>query len=159
MAWIRQYILSITAAAIICGILVSLFGKKGTIGTICSMLCGIFLAIVVIRPITTIELDSFSSWMSGLEAGSADAAAEGESLAWESLSQIIKEETEAYILDKAASLGLSVEVSVRLDGEELPVPESVTIQGTASAYQRLRLTQALEEELNIAKEDQLWIDG
>lgn len=156
MDWIRQYILSITAAAIISGILSGILGKKGTIGTIGSMLCGLFLSIAIIRPIAKIELSSWSDWLQDLTLDAGSYVSEGENIASDAAADIIKAQSEAYILDKAASLGLTLEVSVTVGGEELPVPESVTIRGAVSPYHRSRLETVIAEDLGIAKENQRW---
>ena len=51
MEVIREYILSVTAASIISGILTVLLDKKGTAGAMGKMFCGVFLAITLIRPL------------------------------------------------------------------------------------------------------------
>ena len=49
-----------------------------------------------------------------------DAAAMGENLARDSMADIIKEETEAYILDKAADLHANLRVEVTVGEDNLP---------------------------------------
>ena len=73
--------------------------------------------------------------------------------------QVIIEETESYILSKAASQdpGFSVEV-ILSDGED-PIPESVVISGSLTEAEKQNLQKVLEEELAIAKENQIWIGG
>ncbi len=70
---------------------------------------------------------------------------------------IIKEETQAYILDKAKALGASLRAEVMVSGGSLPVPERVFLTGEVSAHQREALEAILWEDLGIAKEDQVWI--
>ena len=88
----------------------------------------------------------------------ADAvAAEGEKTAEEAMGTIIKEETEAYILDKAKALNAQIQVEVILDQSEIPVPHSVRIFGEPTRAQREILEEFLESQLNIPKERQQWI--
>lgn len=47
MESIRQYLLSITAAAVICSLITGIMGKKGTYAAIVRMLCGLFMAITM----------------------------------------------------------------------------------------------------------------
>jgi hypothetical protein len=46
---------------------------------------------------------------------------------------------------------------VYLSEDTIPVPISVEIRGSVSPYGKQQLTKLLEEELGIAKENQLWI--
>ena len=84
-----------------------------------------------------------------------DAAAMGENLARDSMADIIKEETEAYILDKAADLHANLHVEVTVGEDNLPV--AVTISGEASPYARRQIQAIIANDLGIAKENQKWI--
>ena len=71
------------------------------------------------------------------------------------LSDSIAAQTQAYIEDKASSLGLSVRAEVQTalrDG--VPFPDSVTLYGENSAA----LGAYIVQELGIAEEKQLWIE-
>jgi stage III sporulation protein AF len=72
------------------------------------------------------------------------------------LADIIKDRTEAYILDKAAAMGAAITVVVSVSGDEPPVPLGVEISGPVSPYMKLRLEEMIQEDLNIAKENQVW---
>lgn len=156
MDGIRTYILSITAAAIISGILSSILGKKGTIGTVGTMLCGIFLSIAVVRPLAKIQVGDWSDWLNQLSLDAGYAVSDGEKIASDAMAAIIKSEAEAYILDKAASMELSLEVSVTVNNEQLPTPESVLIRGPVSPHEKNTLAQIIAQDLGIAKENQQW---
>ena len=71
------------------------------------------------------------------------------------LSDSIAARMQAYIEDKASSLGLSVraEVQTALQGG-VPLPDAVTLYGTKSAA----LSAYIVQELGIAEENQLWIE-
>lgn len=154
MEQIRAYLLSVAAAAVICGVLRELTGRKGTTGAVMDLLTGLFLAVTVLRPLSGAEL---SDWTGFLEAISTDSSAiveEGTLLSRQALSASIKERTEAYILDKAAELSLDISAEVMLDDSMTPV--SVIITGDASPYARQRLETVISEELGIQKEAQIW---
>ena len=78
-------------------------------------------------------------------------------MAEKELHRSIKQELEAYILDKAAALDLKIRVNVKLDDHPLPGPESVVIEGTVPPYQKQVLEDILQSELGISKENQQWI--
>ena len=72
---------------------------------------------------------------------------------------VIEDECEAYILDKAAELGIvlhGAEVSARWSTEGFWLPESVTLEGVLSETQKTALTDIIETELGIKGERQLW---
>ena len=81
-----------------------------------------------------------------------DAAAMGENLARDSMADIIKEETEAYILDKAADLHANLRVEVAVGEDNLPA--AVTISGEASPYARRQIQAMIANDLGISKENQ-----
>ena len=77
-------------------------------------------------------------------------------MADDALRQIIKTETEAYILDKAAQFDLQLDVQVALTDDVMPVPESVQLTGSVSPYVKSRLQILISNDLGIPKEQQLW---
>ncbi len=154
---IRQYLLSVIAAAIICSVIISFTDKKSGSGTMIRMLCGLFLSVTMIYPLVDVKLDDISSYFYSIEVASDDVVTDGKIAANEAVSSIIKEQTEAYILDKASSLGLSLTVSVCVGGDDIPSPVSVTLQGNASAYLKQKLCTLIQDDLAIPKEQQKWI--
>ena len=72
------------------------------------------------------------------------------------LGTLIESETEAYILDKAARMGLTVRIKVGTEenSEGVPVPVSAELTGTPSR----ELSCWIEAELGIPVERQVWLD-
>ena len=67
----------------------------------------------------------------------------------------IAAELEAYIEDKAESLGANVQVQVEMESRGgVPTPQRVTLRGAYSAA----LADVIEAELGVTKERQIWID-
>lgn len=153
---LREYFISVCAAAIICGVIVSLIHIKSGTGELVKLVAGLFLALTVIRPLAQIDLAVMTDLKLDHSQWASEAAAVGENLAKESLQDIIKTRTEAYILDKAASLGLDIQVTVTLSDDQTPMPTAVHIHGSASPYAKSQLCDVLTNELGIAKEDQIW---
>jgi len=155
MEGLRQYIVSVTAAAFLCGILAGIFRNSAS-KELLRFLCGLFLAVVAIRPIVGLDLSALESYAVPYGAEAESVAAMGENMAREAMADIIKTRSEAYILDKAASLDLSVQVEIRVSQDADPVPVSARIRGEASPYARAQLEQILTTDLGIAKENQQW---
>ena len=150
----KAYFLSVICSAILCGILTGLLEKKETPGKILRLICGVFLSFTVIRPITDVKLDSLSlindAWISEGEAASATGA---DSSA-QAIRAIIKQETGAYILDKAISLDGERAAEVILD--EACIPCGVVLEGKISSQGKQKLEQLIAEDLGIPKEEQIW---
>lgn len=155
MEAIRHYLLSVTAAAIICGIITGFTSKKGMTGKVLGLLTGLFLTCCVIAPILDFDGIDFSILGSSFADDAEAAAMQGESLAEETRRQIIIENTRSYILDKANTMELDIEVEVTLDSTT-SVPVGVSIDGDVSPYAKNVLSGYMENTLGITKENQIW---
>ena len=153
MEALRQYIISVVAAAII-GVIVTGLFQNGTAKEFIKMVCGLFLAYTVLQPITKLDFAQLADFHLTFSENAAEAAALGEDLAKESMADIIKAETEAYILDKASQLNVELSVEVAIDEENIPT--AVTLSGEVSPYARRQLQEIIESDLGIAKENQRW---
>ena len=156
MEALGKYILSVTAAAILLGILRSLHGKKGSSTALIQLLGGLFLTFTMIAPMADVDLDAIfdSPWM--FSADASVFAAEGQKISQEQLRSIIKERSEAYILDKASSYHAQLEVDVIVSQDAMPIPTAVYLRGSVSPYVKSEMEQWLQDDMGILKENQLW---
>ena len=147
----KAYLLGVIAAALLVSVLNTLGGAgQGTR----KLVGGLLVALAVFRPLGELELT-----IPELEQYRRDAQAaveDGQNQASLARAERISEDCGAYILTKAAELGLQAEVEVTLGTEGLP--EAVTIRAAASPAERQELTTALVRELGIEKEAIAWID-
>lgn len=155
MAQMGQYILSITAAAIIPAIVNSLLDKKGSASALVQLMGGLFLAFTMIQPIVRFDFSHITSFWEEISEEGASATAAGQTYAENQKAVIIKDNVEAYILDKAQTYEADLEVEVSLDQNQ--VPSQVTLRGAISPYAKARLQRTIEEDLGIPKEEQQWI--
>lgn len=155
MEVLRQYIFSIVAASMIAGIVMG-FLQGGTVKTLVKLICGLFLSFMILSPIRQLDLSDFAiTGAAETEEGEAIAAM-GEAIAADAAMQIIKQETEAYILDKAAQRNVSLEVQVTVSGEPPHLPTAAQLRGQVSPYAKRWLEAILSEELGIPKENLQW---
>lgn len=154
MTAIREYLLSVTAAAVLCSIVNSLAARTGTASGAVKMLTGIVLALAVISPLMNISLDSVNTFADGVEAEADAVVASGENYAQEAMADIITTRVQAYILDKAKALGAQIEVTVQLDRSNMPA--GATISGSVSPYARKALSEIIAQDLGIPTEAQIW---
>ena len=153
----KDYILGIMVAGIVCGVTRSLLSDKTAIGQILRLLTGILMVITILSPVVNISFTHITDFLDGLTEQGDYYANSGKTMAEESMSAIIKEQIEAYILDKADRMDLDITVEVALDDSNNSVPCGVTITGNLSPYAKGILGSYIEEQLGIAKENQRWI--
>ena len=150
----RQYILSLTAAALFCVILTGIVGKKGPFSNIMGLLIGVFMAVVLIRPVLDIHIQSPERFLDELHTSAQEAVAMGLETAEEELETGIKERLTAYIQAEAQNLGCDLDVDLSLEEN---LPQQVTLMGAISPYAKSKLSAWLEKNLQILPEDQVWI--
>ncbi len=156
MDGLSEYLLGVCAAALICAVVTGLLGKKGSMGTGIKFVCGCFMLLTVLSPLTGLQLRGVNYMFTDVSAEADTLRESGENSARNQLTAIITEQTQAYILDKAEDLGASITVQVQCSVDELPVPSSVQISGTVSPYAKKRLTDIITEDLGIRKEELTW---
>ena len=157
MEGIRQYLLTVTAAAIICGMAKTIADEKTVSGTVIRLIAGLIMTLSVLSPVVKLNLGELPDITSAFVAEGKVAASRGEELAARQAMVIIKDQLQAYILDKAASFGAELEVEVLMPDDGSAQPEGVILWGNVSPYAKARLQDMIEEDLNIAKEKQQWI--
>lgn len=154
MTFLRQWLLGVVGAALAVALAQALT-PEGSIKKVGAVLGGILLLLAAIRPVAGLDpqavTDLTPSWESLEEKASGGA---GE----EMLKGLIAEKTSAYIVDKGKELGVSctARVTVGQDASGWPVPRSVEISGTWSQKEKEALSRAIEEELDIPPQRQIF---
>lgn len=156
MNGIRDYLLSIITAALVCSIVNLLIPKDSGHKGLIRMICGIFIAITTVSPIAKFKINDIQSYWSDIQTESDNIIDQGESVANTAYRDIIKERCEAYILDKASVMGLTIEVEVTLSDTIPSSPYSVKIAGAISPYSKKRLKEIIVNDLAIPEERQKW---
>jgi len=153
---IREYLLSVTTSAIVCGIIQTISSKKGSTAKLVKLLSGIFMALSVLQPVLNMSIDSGDVLYAVSAASADDAVRLGQESAQEAQMEIIKSQAEAYILDKAEQLNCDLDVSVTLKKQSPFAPDKVRIEGKVSPYARSQLSNWIEANIGIPEEDQSW---
>ena len=153
MEGLRQYAISVVSVAILCSILTRI-APQNSEKNLMRLISGLILTIVVIRPVSQIELPSMKEISIPKDAAAYVAVEEGKELAEESMNDIIKRTCEAYILNKATAIGADVQVSVSVNAQHIPFAARIT--GDVTPEIRKQLAQTLETDLGITKENQSW---
>lgn len=151
---IRDYLVSITAAAIITGLLTALTKNCGSVSSIIKLLAGLFMTVTILSPMIHLPKSGFEPYLDEISYDAEYASQEGKRTADNEIEKIIIERTQAYILDKAVTLGADLEVEVL--AKDL-IPYSVSISGPVSPFAKSQLSHYISENLGIPLEEQNWI--
>lgn len=155
MDTIGAYVLRICCSAVIAGV-VTTIGGDGPGSKTRKMICGLFMAFVVISPLREVKLSDIWKLPEDLYQQGQDIAASAQADTNSAISDVIIQRTRTYILDEASSLNAELQVEdIRLDRETLE-PVQVELRGKIAPYQRSLMSGFLADTLGIEKEDQIW---
>lgn len=152
----KNYILSVVAAAVICVIAGNLISEKTPNGQILKLLCGILMTITALSPLFNIGFDHIENFINTISTDASLYVDNGEMASRNSIAEIIKSQTEAYILDKASAMGLDIAVEVQLDDSKNQIPCGVTVSGAISPFGKARLSDYISQTLGIPEAKQEW---
>jgi len=151
---LRNWVLGLAAASAFCAA-ATLLTPKGRVRQVVRLLCGILMTAALISPLRLLDLSDYGLYLAQYRNRAELLTGEAENITRNLDRSYIQERMAAYILDKAAFLGAAVEdveVECRWETAGLWVPERVTIIGDFHG----ELSRALESELGISREEQIW---
>lgn len=152
--FLRRWLLGLTGAAIVCGA-AKLLTPRSRVKKVVELLCGVVMTVALLSPLGKPELGDYSLNLSRYRAGAEALTREGTALR-ESLDRdSIEQAMEAYILDKARTLGAELsaaELTLRWSTAGCWVPERAVLDGPYDAV----LADILEAELGIPRSAQTW---
>lgn len=156
MYGVKAYLLSVCGAALVCAIANRFVENRGSAAGIGKLLIGSFLVLTVLGPIPTLKLDFLDRLTLNIQEDATHAVRQGEENTYHALSEIIKQRTAAYILQKAQKLNISLDIEVVVSDDDIPAPEKIFLSGTVAPFAKRQLQQMIEQDLGIAKECQIW---
>lgn len=154
MEAIRQYILTLVSASVVCSLVSRIIGKKQIKG-ITDMVCGLFIAVTMMSPWLKLEIPDIRNYTQSFAMEAETAVRAGTDGASRQMHDIIKREVESYILKEAHYRNMNVDVEVSLDVDS-GIPNTVEITGETSPYERKVLSRYISHNLSIPEEAQKW---
>ena len=151
---LRSWILGLAGAAVFCAIVTELC-PKGAVKSVVKSLCGMVMALALLSPLGKLDAGDYSLNMAAYRLKGQEIVEGGKDLADSYSRTIIEDECRAYILDKAAALGLSVadaSVGLKWSSEGLWYPVECEVK---HGYNEA-LASAIASELGIPREKQKW---
>lgn len=154
MDGLRQYILTMVLAAILCAVVVTILPEKAGKQRMIRMVCGLFLLVAACKPMGAIAFTVDTGTLEEHRREAEQVQLEAQEQADEAMMTVITNQTETYIEDKAEALGATVCAAVMLDDDMLPW--QVVLTGEVSPYVKTRLSQTISSDLGIPDERQVW---
>jgi stage III sporulation protein AF len=154
---IRQWITSITCAAMLAAVLQAFLPQNG-MGKIGRLVGGLLLLIATVQPLLSLDYDALAqSWAEITQAEESDTASL-EQTSRDILKTVIEQQTGAYILDKAEELGISCQVEVSyIWGEDgTASPSQVRVTSDDAQEDLEELAALIETELGIPRSCQVY---
>ena len=156
---IRSWLVGITCTAMIVALAESL-SPVGAVRKVGRLTGGLVLMLSILQPVATLDMADLSGVLAQYRIEAAGYPADLEAANGKLMKAIIEEETGAYILDKAAALGIEgCEVAVAVADREgaSPIPEAVTVMGSLTEGQREALSRRIEADLAIPADRQTYL--
>ena len=152
---LKEWVTSIVLVTMLLSVAQTLI-PEGSIRKISSFTGGLILLIALLQPILGTDLSRLELRTENYERAVRERQEELEEAGKSSLSDIIAEQTAAYISDKADTLGIAVTVKVLVEpgADGIPVPAAARLVGQPSE----ELVSYMVQELGIPRERQVWKD-
>lgn len=148
-----RWLLSLISVSLICAVADALM-PRGAVRRVGKLVCGLTLTLAVLTPLLHLDGEEARRW---LEDCLSQAGQEKEFLTQEvggQLKTIIEQDCAAYIVDKAAQLGLtcSARVECRETQEGIYLPVRAEVYGVSQEKGR-ELAEAIAQDLGVPKEE------
>ena len=153
MAAAREWLTAVAAVTLLLSV-AQMLVPPGNLREIASFVGGLILLAAMMQPLLKIDLSDIQLDFSSYQGAVERRQAELENTQKEELTALIESATEAYISDKAKSMGLTLKVRVTAETDEsgMPVPVRAELTGPWSDT----LSGWLETELGLPAERQVW---
>ena len=153
MSLLKTWLFGVIAAAMALSILYALV-PKGALLTIAKCTGGLIMLLVVVRPLLALDPAAlhirYEEWDRLIGQQTEAYTAENQ----QKMEAIIQKETDAYISEKAAALGLSCNPEVTCRQQDgVPFPAEVTLDIPKNA----ELSKIIAADLDIGEEAQHWL--
>lgn len=156
MSAMGEYLFTIVAAALFVSVLQILVTKKTTVSTVIKLVSGIFLLYTVVSPLVAFRVNDTIEHITDIENDASLLIADACISRDDEIRSVIKQNAEAYVLDKALVLGANIQVELTVQNESPYLPEKITLTGAVSPLIKKQLTSVIEKDIGLPEELQIW---
>lgn len=157
MDGVRSWLLTIISASILCALADSLM-PAGAVKRVGRLVCGLVLLCTVLSPVASLDLEGGQDWMGDYFSEVGEQKSELKEQVNEGMKIIIEQRFAAYIVDKAAEMGLTctAQVSCREGEDGLYLPDKTQVYADLSDVDQSRMTRIIQEDLGVPLERQTY---
>lgn len=156
MEQIREWLLGLTGAAVICAVATELC-PRGPVRSVIKLLCALVMGAALLSPLISFDFSAWSLSLAEYREAAAALTERAEEVSAAESRQVIERRLRTYILDKAQSLGTPLtdaRAEARWSTRGVWYPVSAELWGPWNAG----LSAWLEAELGIPAQAQIWRD-
>jgi stage III sporulation protein AF len=155
--WVREWIIGITTVSVLLSAAKALI-PKGSIKQVGEFACGLLLFLAISAAVLKLDAGEMSLALTELRLAESGSTQLMEIENINLVKEIIAEKTAAYISDKATELGMdcTVEVTYQYSDDGMAYPESVRIKGAWDHTQQQALSDFIESNLAVSKDNQTY---
>lgn len=158
MGAVGRWLAAIIAVSLLCAVADALM-PQGAVKRVGRLVCGLTLLGAILSPLVGLDIAAGQQWLDEC-LSPLQSQEELEETVNSQMKVIIEQEYAAYIVDKAAELGVTCEARVecRRSEDGLYLPCRTEIAGPMTDGVRARLSQVIEEDLGVPESEQIIID-
>ena len=159
MGAVRSWLLAVIAASLLCAVAGALM-PPGGVERVGRLVCGLVMLGAVLSPAATLDAAEGQRWLEGWLDSIQHREEELEGTVNQQMKSIIERECAAYIVDKAAQLGLTCRARVECQPSEdgLYLPVRTEVAGPMTAEVQGRLIRTIAEDLGVPPEAQIYME-
>ncbi|MBE6984010.1 MAG: hypothetical protein E7434_00075 [Ruminococcaceae bacterium] len=154
MESVREYFLQIVAVCMIAAISCAIV-KNPLIARVIRLISGILILLVVIAPLSKVDASKLPTYLDGV-LDSDTQMQEAKNHAHLQFQTQVQKATQEHIELIADQFGFNIQAEVTVSDDEVPIPIEVKLIGTPNAQQMLQLSDYIETNVGIPKDQQIW---
>lgn len=159
MGAVRGWLLAVITVSLLCAVADALM-PAGAVKRVGRLVCGLVLMGAILSPIARLDVEGSQRWLDNYLSSVRSREAELEDTVNSQMKLIIEREYAAYILDKAAQLGLecTVRVECELSEDGLYLPLRTEVAGLRTAGAQEKLIRIISEDLGVPAQSQIYLE-
>lgn len=155
MGLIRGYLLSVVAVSMIAAI-ASTMVKTSLISKVLRLICGILVLLVVISPLSKIDLNQLSDRLQAYVSVDTTKMDDTAKRAEELFKHQVQKSTQSHIEQIANKMGMTVTAKVTVKDGPVPTPTEVELIGKFRVDQMNELSDYIAKNIGISYDRQTW---
>ena len=159
MGAVRSWLLAVITVSLLCAVADALM-PPGAVKRVGRLVCGLVLIGAILSPLKVLDLEGSQRWLDEYLSSVRSREAELEGTVNSQIKVIIEQKCAAYIVDKAAELGLTCRARVEcvLSEDGLYLPVRTEVDGSMTADVQSKLIRIIESDLGVPAESQIYAE-